>query len=144
MAYRDSGAARLEERRMLVGEIERLDAERSRLQSNLRRRDELARRLRELDLFAGLPPEEQSELFGLRRKSRLGLVAAAIAAAGAAAGASVQAQDTESTRSLLLLVKYVDRVGTQVQQRIDLSDSHAEDSYPETSDPPRAGARSWE
>jgi hypothetical protein len=127
MAYRDFEAARLEERRLLAEEIERLDAERSRIESNLRRRDALAQRLRELDLFAGLPREDHGELFGVRRKRRLGFVAAAMAVAGVVAGAGVQTQDREPTRSLLLLVKYVDRVGTQVQQRIDLSDSHAED-----------------
>jgi hypothetical protein len=144
MAYRDFEAARFEERRLLAEEIERLDAERSRLESNLRRRDALAQRLRELDLPTGLPQEEHGELFGLRRKRWLGLVVAAMAAAGAVAGAGVQAQDTEPTRSLLLLVKYVDRVGTRVQQRIDLTDSHADDSYPEASDPPRVGTRRWE
>ena len=135
MAYRDFDAARLEERQTLVEEIGRLDAERLRLESNLRRQAELAQRLRELDLCTGLPREENDAAVALRRKRRLALAAAAMAAVGTVVGASIEAKDPQPTRPLLLLVKYVDRVGTEVQKDIDPGyyGRSADDSYPEES-----------
>jgi hypothetical protein len=140
MAYRDFDAARLEERQTLVEEIGRLDAERSRLESNLRRRAQLSQRLREIDQRMASLAAEHGELVDdgpvrSRRKRRFALAVAAMAAVGTAAGASIQAKDPQPTRPLLLLVKYVDRVGTEVQKDIDPGyyGRSSDDSYPEES-----------
>jgi hypothetical protein len=127
MAYRDHGGALVEERRMLVEEIDRLDRERALFQSNLRHRDELAKRLRELDGRIGSAPKEPSPFLdglrsGLKRKRLLGLAAAVVATGGAAAAAGLPASETEPTRSLCLMVKYVDRVGTDIQRSIEPSE----------------------
>jgi hypothetical protein len=118
MAYRDLEGALNEERRMLVEEIERLDAERARVYANLQRRDELVKQLRLLESRVGsVAPEPRGTL--ARLKPRLVFAVAVFVASGAGAGvgaiaAGWPATDAEAPRSLLLMVKYVDRVGNLI------------------------------
>ena len=115
MAYRDFEGALADQRRALVDEIERLDAERARFHSTLRRRDELFERLRELEKRMGLFARRPSPFWRSRRKKLLALAGVLSATLGAAAVAATPTPEEQPERSLLLMVKYVDRIGTQVQ-----------------------------
>jgi hypothetical protein len=121
MAYRDFEGALAEQRRALIDEIEHLDAERELLQRKLRRRDELAARLRELDTLIGASASQPNSalprrsLSGRARKHWLALAATALAAGGFAALAAASPDSVdEPPRSLLLMVKYVDRIGYEI------------------------------
>jgi hypothetical protein len=124
MAYRDFEGALAEQRRALIDELEHLDAERALLQRNQRRRDELSVRLRELDNLIGASATQPDSASPRRspiewaRKHWIPL-AAAVLATGGAAGAGVVASPPnveEPSRSLCLMVKYVDRIGTDIQR----------------------------
>jgi hypothetical protein len=124
MAYRDFEGALAEQRRALIDELEHLDAERALLQKNLRRRAELSARLQELDNLIGASASQPNtgpsrrSLLGWARKHWLPLVAALLAVGPAAAVAFIAspANVDEPSRSLCLMVKYVDRIGTDIQR----------------------------
>lgn len=122
VGYRDFDGALAEQRRLLAEEIERLDAERARFQSNLRRRDLLFERLRELDHQLGLSAPKLRSFWSARRKTLLALAALVGATGGAGALIAMPADPEPPTRSLLLMVKYVDRVGTELQMSKDRGD----------------------
>ena len=115
MAYRDFEGALADQRRALVDEIERLDAERARFQSTLLRRDELFERLRELEKRMGLSARIPSPFWRSRGKKLLAFAGVAGAAMGAAAVVAMPTHEEQPERSLLLMVKYIDRIGTQVE-----------------------------